>query len=194
MEKAYYIAESGSIRDAAIKIQDQIELRKEKFKPVLKELAKEFGCDPSQYYFDSRSNITMALLFPDKKPDLSAWKKVDGLSKGYMPKRNSKWGKDLYKRIVMDSKNLDINDALPQGTLREWKFQGMRAFYSIAHLIPFRRYNEKDVIVVIVPYDEMKSDSPNDLPDGFMSNCKQIRASEYQSIIDKYNSKSLVEA
>jgi len=187
MERAYYLVEGGKIREDAIAIQNEIEKqRQQNFKRIQK-LAEEFGCSEEKFYTDKNNQIT-ALIFEGGHPDLATWKRNPNASYGWIPKRNTKVGKELYKRIVGESsKPLDVNDAIPKHECFKWKISASRMYYPSCSSLPFKMFKQEDVVMLSLPFDEMKEDEPQDIPKEIQKHFKPIKASEYQAQFDRFN-------
>ena len=189
MQRANYIILDGEIKTQAIEIQNKREAQSERNIELVKEMAEEFGCHPTQYYIDRRSNRIIALMFDkaDKAPDSNIWRRSKYNFCGWLPKRNTKVGKALYKRIVGEDGTAELSSAIPEVDGFGARLSGGRMYSSTLDCLPWSNFDKEDVFFLTVPYDEMKTDEPENIPSEIMSQLKQIKSREMQEMYDEYN-------
>ena len=188
MERAYYIVESGAIKEMALEIQNKIDAHKLEDKKRVDEFAEEFGC--SKEYYTSFNQIS-GLVF-EKPPDNLIWKSVKGSYHRYMPKQNTKEGRALYKRLVGGKFGLDINNvcnnAYPKESCFSWKISKGHAHFVTCCVLPFHFVGDEDIVVISIPFNKMESSAPN-IPEYILTHLRPIKAHEYKKMIDEYNEK-----
>ena len=92
MERAYYVVESGAIRDDIVAYDAKMIEQRKAQADILKELSKDIKCRTDRWLV--RRETCVGILFEGKPPmDICGWKEID---KGaWWPKKNTPAGKKI---------------------------------------------------------------------------------------------------
>lgn len=174
MERAYYIVESGEIRDAIIAQDAKMVSQRQAQADIVKELSKEIGCRTDKWLVNRE--VCVGILFENKPPmDICGWKRLD--QGAWWPKKNTPNGKRIAARFN-GFKRMTHVDVLPSLPVFDWKLAAGRAYYPGASYFGGK-------VIVTVPYDEMKGDGP-ELPEDISKHFVRIKAWEFNKMVEEW--------
>lgn len=173
MEKAYYLVQSGLLYDKLQKQLVKLETQIKEIFTEVKELSKDIGCSTKDILM--KQGCLAGFVFDNPPTDKSLWRKID--INVYLPKQNSKFGRDIMKRFKR-FKPLSLIAGM--GSEHETKivFDSMRCYFrSVA-------YDGLGHFILVIPYDELQKDEP-ELEDEIKNQVKRIKPSEYAEFFKK---------